>query len=280
MRLFHGQDALLGPFRFALDDAVLIVAAVGIASALVVFLFWLRGRSAPGAIGPGGRGSSRSPMRLAGNLLMVAGLSLTVVAVLAFVSELTDSSRVLPPPVALQAAGGVSAVSASETTPTETPSPTPEPTSTPTATAVPETTKAPSPSATATPEPSKTPTSTPVPPTATPEPPPPPLDALAPVQMAIPSIGVDSKVQAAGTYWENGELHWQTLPWSIAYYDATGTVGENGNAVFSGHVTTQNYGNVFKELYKIQLGDKVEIATAGGQRYTYVVDSIQLVDPT
>jgi sortase A len=96
--------------------------------------------------------------------------------------------------------------------------------------------------------------------------------------MVIPSIGVDSKVQETGTYWLNGELHWQTNPWAISYYPVTGAVGQNGNAAFSGHVSTRQYGNVFKDLYKVELGDTIEVY-AGGEKFTYIVDNIRLVSP-
>jgi len=97
--------------------------------------------------------------------------------------------------------------------------------------------------------------------------------------MVIPSIGVDSGVQEAGTYWQNGQLLYETLPYLIAHYRMTAQAGALGNAVFSGHVVTRNYGNVFRDLYKIRVGDEVRILSSR-YKYVYVVSGVREVSPT
>lgn len=97
--------------------------------------------------------------------------------------------------------------------------------------------------------------------------------------MVIPSIGVDSVVQEVGTYWEKGQLAWETVPFVVGHYRTTAKAGESGNAVFSGHVSSRNAGNVFRDLYKVQLGDQLEIHTADAS-FIYEVTDVRLVLPT
>ena len=118
----------------------------------------------------------------------------------------------------------------------------------------------------------RVPTETPVP-TPTPT----PVAPGIPVRVIIPSINVDSAVKEAGTYWYEKQLYYETLPFVVAHYRMTAKVGEEGNAVFSGHVTSRNAGNVFANLYKMQLGDEV-LFFSDQNEYRYVVTDIKLVD--
>ncbi len=194
------------------------------------------------------RGSRRNWPRLIGDLFLLAGAASLFLAGFAYFTDPSRAAMSLPRPVVL--ANATAGPAAAPTVPPP-----------PTATAVPTT-----PAATA------TPTMTPVP-TAT------PLPAGVPVRIAIPSIGVDSKVQEIGTAMVNGELIWQTIPFIVGHYRTSAMAGQNGNAIFAGHVTSQTLGNVFLNLYKIGLGDKVEIYT-GDTLFTYKVTRVRLVLPT
>jgi LPXTG-site transpeptidase (sortase) family protein len=102
----------------------------------------------------------------------------------------------------------------------------------------------------------------------------------APLRLVLPSIHVDTEVKEAGiVVGKDGELEWETLPFVAAYYPTLGPVGTAGNPVISGHVVTLREGNVFRDLYKVNLGDSVEVSTADS-RFTYVVDEILLVEPS
>jgi LPXTG-site transpeptidase (sortase) family protein len=288
--LFLGQEGLLGTAVIASNSNLVIAIALASLVIALAAIWWFRGRAQVRS--PEGEHRRTDMARLLGNALMVGGLLLTVAAGYVYVSEMTDSSRSLPRPVALQSAGGsVSSVSAPVPTATATPTavPTAEATVAPTApppmAQVTETATAEATVTEATASPTPEPTSTPEPPEPIATPKPQVVNAPAtargklPDRMVIKSLGVDSKVQEMGTYFLNGEWHWQTSPWAIAYYGVTGAVGQNGNAVFSGHVSTRNYGNVFKDLYKMELGDKVEVFV-GSEKFNYVVDEIRLVAPT
>lgn len=82
-----------------------------------------------------------------------------------------------------------------------------------------------------------------------------------------------------GTRVENGELIWETIPFIVGHYRTTARAGEPGNAVFAGHVASRNWGNVFLDLYKIQLGAKIEVHTENAV-FVYTVNRVRLVLPT
>jgi sortase A len=96
----------------------------------------------------------------------------------------------------------------------------------------------------------------------------------------IASIGLDTEVVPASTQVNpQGELEWQTVPFVAAHYVNTAPVGSPGNAVITGHVATLREGNVFRELDRIDYGDRVVVTSDYGE-FTYVVDELELVLPT
>ena len=209
--------------------------------------------------------------RLFGNLLLAAGLVCLLLAALAYYTDLFASDRVLPQPVALAGDGGAGSSSGIPDGP---------------ATLRTEAAPPPTGAATAEPalalEPTAVPTETPWP-----TPSPTPVKPGVPIRLTISSIGVDSKVEEAGTYTVAGMKFWTTLPFVVAHYNTTAKAGAKGNAVFSGHVTSRDAGNVFSEMYLVQLGDEVHIFTVDSD-LAYVVtrarvvlpDEISVMDPT
>jgi LPXTG-site transpeptidase (sortase) family protein len=100
------------------------------------------------------------------------------------------------------------------------------------------------------------------------------------VHLEIPSIELKTDVAEGGVITNRqGQLEWQTLPFIAVQYRETALVGAHGNAVISGHVVTIAEGNVFRNLYRINLGDSVTVETVHG-RFTYVVEDVKLVKPT
>jgi LPXTG-site transpeptidase (sortase) family protein len=203
--------------------------------------------------------------RLIGNLLLAAGLVCLVLAGLARFTDLFAGDRVLPQPIAL--AGGSGDRASVDSMGLED------------GTATPETEALPSPVATATAEPTAVSEPSPAPTeTVLPTPSPTPAKPGVPIRMVVPSIGVDSRVEEAGTFIVAGQQYWTTLPFVVAHYNTTARAGAKGNAVFSGHVTSRNAGNVFNELYRVGLGDEVKVYTKDGE-FTYVVTRVRLVAP-
>jgi LPXTG-site transpeptidase (sortase) family protein len=100
------------------------------------------------------------------------------------------------------------------------------------------------------------------------------------VHLDIPSIDVDTDVTEGGVITnKQGQPEWQTVPFVAVQYRETALAGARGNAVISGHVVTISEGNVFRNLYKVNLGDEVHVETADG-KFTYRVEEVKLVKPT
>lgn len=100
-----------------------------------------------------------------------------------------------------------------------------------------------------------------------------------PVRLVLESIGVDTEVQQGGLKPnQDGDLEWETLPFVAVNYQQLGPVGRTGNPVIAGHVVTRFEGNVFRDLYKVELGAPIEVYT-DQSRFNYQVDEIKLVSP-
>jgi sortase A len=89
------------------------------------------------------------------------------------------------------------------------------------------------------------------------------------VRIEIPAIKVDAPVvQGDG---------WEQLKKGVAQHIGSANPGEPGNVVLSAH--NDVYGELFRNLDRLQPGDLVKLYTAQRQ-YLYVVDRTQLVEPT
>ncbi len=98
-------------------------------------------------------------------------------------------------------------------------------------------------------------------------------------QLRIPAINLETDAVPRGVITNSkGDLEWETVPFVAAHYVDTALVGARGNAVISGHVVTIREGNVFRNLYKLDLGQTIEVTTDAGT-FTYVVEELRLVPP-
>src|SRR5215212_3248520 len=97
-------------------------------------------------------------------------------------------------------------------------------------------------------------------------------------RVAIPSIGVDSKVVEVG--WDveqQGDQQvavWQVAKYAVGQHRGSANPGEGGNVVLAGHVG--GYGKVFKDLVYVKLGDQITLYS-NGQQYLYTVQKRLLV---
>ncbi len=70
---------------------------------------------------------------------------------------------------------------------------------------------------------------------------------------------------------------WEQLKQGIGQYVGSGRPGKPGNVVLSGH--NDIYGEPFRYLDRLKPGDEIIVSTER-QAYTYVVNEVQVVDPT
>jgi LPXTG-site transpeptidase (sortase) family protein len=97
-------------------------------------------------------------------------------------------------------------------------------------------------------------------------------------RVAIPSIGVDSKVVEVG--WDieqQGDQQvaiWQVAKYAVGQHRGSANPGEGGNIVLAGHVG--GYGKVFKDLFYVKPGDQITLYS-NGQQYLYTVQERLLV---
>ncbi len=97
-------------------------------------------------------------------------------------------------------------------------------------------------------------------------------------RVAIPSIGVDSKVVEVG--WDveqQGDQQvaiWQVAKYAVGQHRGSANPGEDGNVVLAGHVG--GYGKVFKNLFYVKPGDQITLYS-NGQQYLYTIQKRLLV---
>jgi sortase A len=97
-------------------------------------------------------------------------------------------------------------------------------------------------------------------------------------RVAIPSIGVDSKVVEVG--WDveqQGDQQvasWQVAKYAVGQHRGSANPGEGSNIVLAGHVG--GYGKVFRDLFYVKPGDQITLYSHG-QQYLYTVQERLLV---
>ncbi len=89
------------------------------------------------------------------------------------------------------------------------------------------------------------------------------------IRIQIPAIGVDAPI-VMGDGWEQ-------LKKGVGQHPGTANPGQPGNLVLSAH--NDIYGEIFRDLDKLQPGDAILIHTHN-RVYTYRVTEIQVVEPT
>ena len=98
---------------------------------------------------------------------------------------------------------------------------------------------------------------------------PPTSGANAPRRLVIAKIGVDAPV-ISGDDWED-------LKKGIGHRLGTANPGESGNMVVSAH--NDIYGEIFRDLSKLEPGDEVRIYTDDAT-FRYIVNTVEIVEPT
>lgn len=96
-----------------------------------------------------------------------------------------------------------------------------------------------------------------------------------PARFQIPAIGVDALVEVKGLD-SNSVMETPSGPAVITWYDFSARPGDNGNAVFAGHLDYAGVGPaVLWRLGNLQPGDLIEVSDADGTTFQYQVATVQ-----
>jgi len=98
---------------------------------------------------------------------------------------------------------------------------------------------------------------------------PPTIGPQTAVRLVIPKIGVDAPIIAGDS--------WEDLKKGVGHHPGSAEPGQVGNMVVSAH--NDVYGEIFRDLDKLQSGDEVLVYTDAGA-FRYIVNRVEIVAPT
>jgi sortase A len=94
---------------------------------------------------------------------------------------------------------------------------------------------------------------------------------VKPVQLRIPSIGVNAPIEYVGLD-ASGTMETPKNPQHVGWFYLGPRPGETGSAVIAGH---RNWANgktaIFDDLYKVRVGDHIEVVDSQGKISPFVV---------
>lgn len=91
-----------------------------------------------------------------------------------------------------------------------------------------------------------------------------------PISLDIPALNINNASIVNGDSWE-------ALKAGVGYRTNSGTPGSDQNVVLVGH--NDIYGEIFRYLPELQIGDEIRIRDASGRVHTYAVSESQRVQP-
>ncbi|RME13550.1 MAG: class D sortase [Ardenticatenia bacterium] len=91
-----------------------------------------------------------------------------------------------------------------------------------------------------------------------------------PARIVIPSIGVDAPIVEGDD--------WEALKRGVGHHLGSANPGERGNMVLSAH--NDIFGEIFRYLEKVEVGDEVLVYDGAGREYRYIVAQKRIVEPT
>ncbi|PJF43138.1 MAG: hypothetical protein CUN55_09235 [Phototrophicales bacterium] len=101
-----------------------------------------------------------------------------------------------------------------------------------------------------------------------------PPQATDPIAIEIPRLGID---RASGKGNISRGADWETLTNGLGWYNNGANLANGKNIVIVGH--NDIYGEIFKNLGDLEVGDEITIYGNSGQRYTYRVTDERIVWP-
>lgn len=96
-------------------------------------------------------------------------------------------------------------------------------------------------------------------------------------RLVISGIGLNAPVVEAPLVRGPSGVTWEVPAYRVGHGQYTAGAGGEGNAVFLGHVTSLNEGNVFANLDRVHPGDDITLVATDGHTYHYLVDDVRVV---
>lgn len=101
-----------------------------------------------------------------------------------------------------------------------------------------------------------------------------------PVRLIIPTLNLDAAVHRIGlqALFEDGQRYFQwAVPSGFAagWHETSAPLGQAGNTVLNGH--NNIYGEVFRDLVELEVGDTITLYNDTGQIFTYEVQQQELL---
>lgn len=100
-----------------------------------------------------------------------------------------------------------------------------------------------------------------------------PPSGINPVELIIPAIGVDASVQDQGLA-DDGSMGVPDNFTDAAWYDLGYAPGQDGNAIFTGHVSSTDAPGVFYNIEYLQQGDTISVIGDDGTELDYTVQEV------
>lgn len=98
-----------------------------------------------------------------------------------------------------------------------------------------------------------------------------------PVTLTIESIGVNAQIETIEIV--DGVMQDPTGPWVVSWYKETARPGEDGNAVFAGHVDYWDVGPaVFYSIASLEEDAEIRVDGDDNRTYVYLVENVNLYD--
>lgn len=102
-----------------------------------------------------------------------------------------------------------------------------------------------------------------------------PRAAAAPIRVTIPPLGLDESLIGLGIDAESGELEVPEDPARVGWFTGGGKPGETYPTVIVGHKDSRTGPAVFARLTDLEVGERLSVLDARGERRTYEVTEVR-----
>ena len=102
------------------------------------------------------------------------------------------------------------------------------------------------------------------------------VEANNPRYLDIPRLGIHARVRHSAV--DNNKLPLPNDVYDVAWFAGSSAPGQGGNVLISGLYKGRTKDGVFKNLDSLEKGDEITIERGDGEKFTYEVRELQIVD--